>query len=213
MQIAKNIYLVILICFIIVISILIIANNTYKLLHNMEEFTNNNIDINICKSNNRRISQVSAYNNSDKFQILQNNKNILEFIGCTSIEYSDTLLQNMKDICYTTYQEFDSVSTYNIYQKITDDIYKTKITLADDITEPIYTIIYQENPNNIENILSTKVINMYPSYYYDNTQIKNFKSNIGLQNINIFFKSFVTTDTSKCRATIYQIKKRNLLPF
>ena len=211
MQISKNIYLILAICVIIVISIIIIANNTYMLLNNIEEFTNNNIDINICK--NSKCNKVKSYNEIDKLQNLQTKKYPLELCGCISLPFSYDLLEQLNTICYTSYQEFYSLSIENIYQKIIEDLNKTYISSGAELNDPIYTIIYQEEAcDTVE--LFTQMLIIYPKLYSeDKIKIRKYNTSIGVQNFDVFLRKHVHKNLQKCKATVYKIKQRNLITF
>jgi hypothetical protein len=175
MFISNNVYVILIICFVVIASGIIIVYNTHMLIRDVDEFTNCNTGI--CSTHKANVAKctkphgdASYLNKFHNFNDIKE-KHPLKLYGCTKTPFSDKLLEKLEQICYVSYQDFYSVSIYNVYEKIVDDVNKTKIRLSDEIiADPIYAIVYQYDNCLDEDDQNkfTKIIMVYPMYKLGN---------------------------------------------
>lgn len=179
------------------------------LIQNVEEFTeyNNCCDNDVTMSREIR-NTIRCLHKKDLKEYSTNKyynfrdvkeRNPLKLLGCIREQYSDDLLFKLSDICYTTYHEFDTVSDtskYKIYEKIVDDLKKTKGS-DELLLDPVYVILYEDG-NGYETFV--RLIIIYPKYpkKCENQQPR-------LQ--DFFSKYIFSVKHPDCAATVYQVNK------
>ena len=127
----------------------------------------------------------------------------LAFVGCLVKEFSDNILSTLNEICYTTYQEFYTVadgSKYKIYEKILEDLRKTRGT-DELLLDPIYVIVYQDG-DDTEYEKLTKLLIIYPKYPKDCSNQE--------RALQKFFNQYLhLSKHPKCTATAYKLNKNH----
>lgn len=199
---SKNKYIIPIVCLIVIISLVIIVYNTHMLMKNAEEFTEYNTTkqrhtIRCLPKKNKDIKEFSK-NKYHDFKVVKET-NVLTLLGCITEEFSQELLSKLSDICYTTCQEFSSTSKNKIYEKILDDLRKTKGS-DELLIDPVYTIIFEYDTLGEDNEKFNRMIMMYPHYPKvcdkQHKQLQNF--------LNHYLYSVKHQD---CSATVYQLNK------
>lgn len=168
---SKNIYVMLVICFVVIASFIIIVYNTHMLMKDVDEFTNCNTGIcnfrQVVKCQPKAVEGESRHlNKFHNFNDIKE-KHPLKLYGCVKVPFSDDLLAKLEQICYISYQDFHSVSINNVYEMIADDVNKMKIRLKDELVlDPVYAIIYQDDDcmDQDDQHKFTKIIMVYPMY-------------------------------------------------
>lgn len=185
-------------------TIIIIGYNTSMVLYNIEEFSNMNCDdMIITKQSKKHILPKLRF---QQFKHTKD-KHPLQFYGCTN---AFPLPDKITDMYYTTYQEFDSTSIYNVYDKIVDDLSKTKLNITEELIDgSIYVIIYQdENNDETDQMTHTKLFIIYTKY---NTNHMNKIVKKQAESDNKTIDSFVVKNMHSCKGTVYLLNKNNRL--
>lgn len=144
-----NLNNILIICFILLVSTLIILYNTYNFKCSLETYHNYK------KDDNKNIENFSL--NNDKNNIIDFDELLIKkgYISYDSDELFDKL--NF----YISYIEFPYVSYENIIEKISEDIDKILIKINEDKLEgPIYVLKYNM-PDYV------KIYILYTNYYKD----------------------------------------------
>jgi hypothetical protein len=173
-------------------------------LYNIEEFSNMNCDDMIITKQSKKHLLPKL-----RFQQFKHtkDKHPLQFYGCTNVF---PLPDKITDMYYTTYQEFDSTSIYNVYDKIVDDLSKTKLNITEELIDgSIYVVIYQdENTDENDQMTHTKLFIIYTKY---NTNHMNKIVKKQVESDNKTIDSFVVKNMHSCKGTVYLLNKNNRL--
>ncbi len=157
------------------------------LLYDLEEFSD--CDIHVAKQQS---------NNS--FRYIKD-KNPLTLYGCLNIDLSADLMVKLQKICHVSLVQFRALSTESIYEKILEDLQKTKMQTAEDLLKgPIYVIVYEPDACQIS-LTDTRMLIIYSMYSSDNPH-----------KLQEFLKQY--TDTCKntsTKASVYTLNKNNRL--
>lgn len=181
-------------------TVIIIAYNTYMIMYNMEEFTNSTMPTIQCSR--RRTKQVlPKYVPRFHYEAFKDtkNKHPLQFYGCINVV---PLPNDIADTYYVTEQQFDSVSINNIYDKIVEDLFKTKLKISDELLkDPIYVVIYQD-PDCYDDVIKTRLFIIYTGYD---------KHLVSLDNSATIIDKVVIKNMYSCKGTVYTLNKNNKL--
>ena len=217
MFISDNIYIVIVICVVVFSSVMIILYNTNMLIKDVQEFTNCNSGL-CLKAKSAKTAPVSPEPDNtylSKFHDFQDikEKHPLKLYGCIKVPFSQDLLSEVAKVCYTSYHEFYSGSLYNIYEKIADDVNRTKLRIKEELVQdPIYAIIYQDDDCSDDDRKFTQIILMYPMYKCVESDLASEhieKSPNSLKNFYKLLNKYV--DKTNCKGTIYVLNKHHKL--
>jgi hypothetical protein len=222
MYISGNIYVVIVICTIVIMSAIIIVYNTHMLMRDVDEFTNCNAGYcSISRQSEKQPATASVLpegNHLGKFHDFTDikEKHPLKLYGCINVPFSDELVTKLEHYCYISHQEFYSASIYNIYDKIAEDVHRTKGRVKTELVlDPIYAIIYQDDNcfADDEQQKLTKIIVIYPMYELgDNGAFKENKT--GVKHCHSFFDKYVDkalSNLQKCQGTVYLLNRNHKL--
>lgn len=186
-------------------TVIIIAYNTYMIMYNMEQFTNSTMPTIQCSR--RRTKQVlPKYVPRFHYEAFKDtkNKHPLQFYGCINVVQ---LPNDIADTYYVTEQQFDSVSINNIYDKIVEDLFKTKLKVTDELLkDPIYIVIYQDPNCYDDDVIKTRLFIIYTGY--DKHLISLNNSDI---NHNAIIDKVVIKNMHSCKGTVYTLNKNNKL--
>jgi len=221
MFISDNIYIVIVICVVVFLSAVIIIYNTRMLVIDVQEFTN--CTSGMCLKTGKAVPPAPGaltspepensylYKFHDFHDIKE--KHPLKLYGCIKVPCSQDLLEEVAKICYVSYQEFYSGSLYNVYEKIADDVNRTKMKVQEELVhDPIYAIIYQEEDCGDDERKFTKIIMMYPMYKSVESELASEQiqlSKNSLTKCSNFLNKYV--DKTKCKGTVYVLNKHHNL--
>lgn len=193
------------------------------LMKNMEEFTQCNgaycdIADRTCekpvKPIGNNVAKTSKYYNFKD----NSDKHPLQLLGYTNNVLFEKQLCKLSNLCYISYQEFNITSSYNLYNKLLDDLNKTKTKVSDDLLlDPIYAVIFQDDSEYIQCLIdeddnTNRLLKFYIIYprYYDLDNGKFIKSK--QETVQTVMKSVATliplnniADTSK--GTVYKLNK------
>lgn len=115
-------------------------------------------------------------------------------------------IQSFSSRMYVSNQTFASISTNDIYQKIIDDLNKTKININEEfITGPIFIIVCKEKYDATQvTHVTTHLHIMYPSYKFkDDDSIKLIKN--GNVVARSYFEDKISDIHSSC--VLYEVNK------
>ena len=165
--------------FIIVFCILVVFYNTYYLKYITEEhFTNYNTTLRQYENGkdfhtNKDMKHFFNYNTYDDVKKLWP----LNTYGCIKTNVNHDIENEVKELFYVSVSEFYSISVNDIFQKIVEDLEKTRVKInTEKIENPVYVVIYQApylRFNNEEIVARNDSINNYkPSF---NQNINNVK--------------------------------------
>jgi hypothetical protein len=161
------------------------------LLYDLEEFAN--CEINVGKQHNNNFRYIK-------------DRNPLTFYGCMKLDFTSDLLYKLQNMCRVSLVEFRSLSTESIYEKLLDDLYKTKLQTAEDLLKgPIYVIVYEPNECDVS-LTNTRMLIVYSKY--------TFHSNHNVFKLQEFLNQHVDIDTCKnmtAKASVYTLNKNNRL--
>jgi hypothetical protein len=204
-----NIYVTISVVFIVLMSIVIIIYNTIGLMQEMKgmEYFKN---YTTCKTKKKcNIEKPMGHSYSSKFHDFKHTKekHPLHLYGFITESYSDEFLYKLQDICYTTYQEFNATSTFVIYEKIADDISKTKTKISCElINDPIYTIIFQDDDCLDAETKFVRLLVIYPKYKSSESGM--IYANTTTDRLSLFFRTYVKNKNTS-RGTICTLNKNH----
>ena len=206
-----NIYVTISVVFIVLMSIVIIIYNTIGLMQEMKgmEYFKN---YTTCKTKKKcNIEKPMGHSYSSKFHDFKHTKekHPLHLYGFITESYSDEFLYKLQDICYTTYQEFNATSTFVIYEKIADDISKTKARISCElINDPIYTILFQDDDCLDTETKFVRLLVIYPKYKSSESGL--IYPDTTSDRLSLFLKTYVKNkNTSNSKGTICTLNKNH----
>jgi hypothetical protein len=223
MFVSNNVYIILVICLVVLISGIIIVYNTHMLVKDVDEFSNctsgmchiRHTQGEKCTKPSGESSHLNKFHNFNDIK----EKHPLKLYGCIKAPFSEDLLTKLEDVCYVSYQDFHSVSIYNVYEKIVDDVNKTKIRLNDELVlDPVYAIVYQDDDCLVEGTDEddqykfTKIIMVYPMYRLNDVSIdKVNKSDQQIQQdaIQKYVDKNVKNTTKGCNRIVYLLNKNH----
>lgn len=188
-------------------SSIIIVYNTHALvrdMRDMEHFTNYHTCSNKIKKQKCTFSKPIEHSYVSKFHDFKHikEKNPLQFYGCLNMPYSEQLLSKLSKICYTTYQEFNATSTFMLYEKIANDVYRIKTSISCELVDaPIFCIIYQQDDCLDKDTKKMHVLLMYPKYSVSHSGAILKNNNTDIHNSLVsFLNQYITNDTASCNS-------------
>lgn len=214
----KDIYIYILVCGIIVLSLSISLYYTYNYKQNIESFEN-------YSSKKLTPSVVTVDTSNTNSFVNYDTKEPLCILGYLKKPLSDDIYEKIQNICYVSSFEYDAVSKNDLYQKIINDLNITALKIRRQFIEnPVYVIICKDQQFDKQTDISigtthvpTKVLILYSSYYIleDNESLKllQYTRGEGATKINDFFNKNAVLDKNmsldKKSCIIYTLNNKN----
>lgn len=211
----KDIYIYILIFGLLIVCLIIILYSTYIYKKNLESFEN---------YSSKQVSVSTKTTDQTTFAKTDTKNDILQILGYFQTQISDDTIQELQNICYVSSFQYDSVSSNDLYQRITDDLNATSFQIKEEfIINPVYVIICKDHTIDTSPDISigiteipTTVWLLYTAYYvYDSDEslkLSKYKNGEGLTKLKEVFNKNVILDqkdSNKKSCNIYKINNKN----
>jgi len=211
----KDIYIYILIFGLLIVCLIIILYSTYIYKKNLESFEN---------YSSKQVSVSTKTTDQTTFAKTDTKNDILQILGYFNTQISDDTIQELQNICYVSSFQYDSVSSNDLYQRITDDLNATSFQIKEEfIINPVYVIICKDHTIDTSPDISigiteipTTVWLLYTAYYvYDSDEslkLSKYKNGEGLTKLKEVFNKNVILDqkdSNKKSCNIYKINNKN----
>lgn len=224
----SNIYIIVVIIVVVVTSLITVLNNTYIFKRDIVDITKKNKD-NIEHFTNKKLEscnmeEINSYFSSDDVKNIKLPKSQNISLNPKPIEYKDDIegplirykkvsMENVEQIiedisgyCYVSTITQELTHMNEVYQKVIDDLDKSRIKLnAEYINSPIYIIVCKDIPTKIYgelnidlgvNKYNTTIYIIYSKYYSDcqnNYKILEQKNNDKYTSFTKYMKNLKST--------------------
>lgn len=210
-----NIYIIIAIFCVLILSLVTILYNTYIFKKDIQGTQQIEMFQNMDFKPTHSVihPKPDAYKDDDTQPLKK-----YRYIKQSAIE---NLQHDLPELFYTTYLQFYSVSINDIHQKIADDINKVALkTRGQFIEGPVYTIVCKDNKDCYSDDLIdvgtkqqlTTIYILYPRYYSDDDgKIMTYANKQGMTQFKSYFDKIIASDMLGDLAIVYQLNKQNKL--
>lgn len=214
---SSNVYIIIAIFSILILSLITILYNTYAFKKDIEGVRQIEMFQNMDFKPTHPVvyPQPDAYKEDDSQPLKK-----YRYIKRSAIQ---NLENDLPELFYTTYTQFYSMSVNDIHQKIADDLNKMAMKTSEEFIQgPVYAIVNTDVTDIGKDIYSDDIVDVgtkeelttifiiYPRYHSDDNG-KIIANKQGMSQFKSYFDTIITTDLLGDLAIVYQLNKQNKL--